>query len=96
MKDKYEINIGDIVKVYYKIKEGDKERIQPFEGVVIAKKGAGMSKTFMVRKIGAAKVGVERIFPFHSPNIEKVEVVKSQKVRRAKLYYIRDKNVLQP
>ncbi|MBU1017189.1 MAG: 50S ribosomal protein L19 [Patescibacteria group bacterium] len=96
MKDKYEINIGDIVKVYYKIKEGDKERIQPFEGVVIAKKGAGVSKTFMVRKIGAAKVGVERIFPFHSPNIEKVEVVKSQKVRRAKLYYIRDKNVLQP
>jgi len=96
MKDKYEINIGDIIKVFYKIKEGDKERVQPFEGVVLAKKGAGMSKTFTVRKIGAAKIGVERIFPFHSPNIEKVEIVKKQKVRRSKLYYLREKSNLQP
>ncbi|MFH1565887.1 MAG: 50S ribosomal protein L19 [bacterium] len=95
MKEKYDIKIGDIVKVYYKIKEGDKERVQPFEGVIIAKKGAGVSRTFTVRKIGNLKIGVERIFPFHSPNIEKVEVIKSQKVRRSKLYYLRDKNVLQ-
>ncbi|OIP97718.1 50S ribosomal protein L19 [candidate division WWE3 bacterium CG09_land_8_20_14_0_10_39_24] len=95
MKEKYEFNIGDIVKVYYKIKEGAKERIQPFEGVVMAKKGAGVSKTFTVRRIGAAKVGVERIFPFNSPNIEKVDVTKTQKVRRAKLYYLRNRDGLQ-
>lgn len=89
MEQKHKFNIGDIIKVFYKIKEGDKERIQPFEGVVIAKKGAGISKTFTVRRIGAAKVAVERIFPLNSPNIEKVNIVKSQKVRRAKLYYLR-------
>ena len=90
MNEKHLFKIGDIIKVYYKIKEGDKERVQPFEGTVIAKKGAGVSKTFTVRKIGNAKIGVERVFPFHSPNIGKVEVIKSQKVRRAKLYYMRD------
>ena len=90
MNEKHLFKIGDIIKVYYKIKEGDKERVQPFEGTVIAKKGAGVSRTFTVRKIGNAKIGVERVFPFHSPNIGKVEVVKSQKVRRAKLYYMRD------
>lgn len=90
MKEKFEFKVGDIVKVHYKIKEGEKERVQPFEGTVIAKKGANVSRTFTVRKVGDAKIGIERIFPFHSPNLEKVEVLKSQKVRRAKLYYMRD------
>jgi large subunit ribosomal protein L19 len=82
---------GDSVKVHYKIMEGNKTRIQPFEGIVIATKGAGVSKTFTVRKIGADMVGIERIFPFASPNIEKLEVVKHGVVRRAKLYYLRDR-----
>ncbi len=90
MNEKHVFNIGDIIKVHYKIKEGGKERVQPFEGTVIAKRGAGISRTFTVRKIGNAKIGIERVFPFHSPNIDKVEVIKSQKVRRAKLYYMRD------
>lgn len=82
---------GDTVRVHYKIVEGNKTRIQPFEGIVIAKKGAGITKTATVRKIGADGIGVERIFPLNSPNIEKLEVVKLGKVRRAKLYYLRDK-----
>lgn len=82
---------GDTVRVHYRIKEGDKIRVQPYEGIVIAKKGEGASKTFMVRKIGADNVGVERIFPLFSPNIEKLEVLKKGKVRRAKLYYLRNK-----
>lgn len=86
-----EFRQGDTVKVHYKIIEGGKTRIQPYEGIVIAKKGSEMSKTFTVRKIGADSVGVERIFPLHSPNIEKIEVTKKGKVRRAKLYYLRDK-----
>ena len=90
MNERHLFKVGDIVKVHYKIKEGGKERVQPFEGTVIAKKGAGVSRTFTVRKIGTAKIGIERVFPFHSPNIDKVEVIKSQKVRRAKLYYMRD------
>jgi len=90
MKEKYEIGVGNTIKVFYKVKEGDKERIQPFEGVVIAKRGAGVARTFTVRKIGAGKIGIERVFPFYSPNIEKVEVLKAPKVRRAKLYYLRD------
>lgn len=81
---------GDIVRVHYKIKEEDKERVQPFEGVLIAQKGSGTSKTITVRKIAAGGVAVERIFPLSSPNLEKLEVVKAGKARRAKLYYLRD------
>lgn len=84
-------NVGDTVKVMYKIKEGDKERLQPFEGIVIGKKGEGASKTFTVRRIGAGSIGVERIFPTYSPNISEVQVVRAGQVRRAKLYYLRDK-----
>ena len=80
---------GDTVKVFYRIREEGKERTQPFEGVVIAIKGVGVSKTFTVRKIASQKVGVERIFPLLSPNIQKIEVVKKGKARRAKLYYLR-------
>jgi large subunit ribosomal protein L19 len=83
-------NIGDTVKVYTKVVEGDKERLQPFEGVVIARKGGGARETFMVRKISFG-VGVERIFPVNSPNIDKVKVVRKGSVRRAKLYYLREK-----
>ena len=83
-------NIGDTVKVFVKVVEGDKERIQPFQGVVIARKGSGARETFMVRKISFG-VGVEKIFPVYSPNINKIEVIKQGSVRRAKLYYIREK-----
>ncbi|MDR0956695.1 MAG: 50S ribosomal protein L19 [Endomicrobium sp.] len=79
---------GDQVKVYFKIIEGINERIQIFEGVVIRRRGSGLSETFTVRKISFG-VGVERIFPIHSPRIEKIEVVRRGKVRRAKLYYLR-------
>jgi large subunit ribosomal protein L19 len=82
---------GDTVKVFYRVQEEGKERIQPFEGIVIAIKGAGTSKTFTVRKIASQSVGVERIFPLHSPNIQKLERVKRGKVRRAKLYYMRER-----
>lgn len=85
-----EIAIGDTAKVYCRIKEGDKERIQLFEGTVIARKGAGVSETFTVRRITHG-VGVERVFPIHSPNVDKVEIVRHGKVRRAKLYYLRDR-----
>lgn len=89
-KDKmFEFRVGDTIRVSYKIIEGDKVRTQPYQGIVIAMKGAGDSKTFTVRKIGADGVGVERIFPFKSPNIENVKLVKRGKVRRAKLYYLR-------
>lgn len=82
---------GDTVNVHYKIKEGEKTRIQPYQGIVISSRGAGFSKTFTVRRLGADGIGVERIFQFNSPNIEKIDVVKKGKVRRAKLYYLRDK-----
>ena len=82
---------GDSVAVHYKIIEGDKTRIQVYEGIVISKRGSGMSKSFMVRKIGADNVAVERIFPLYSPNISKLEVTKKGNVRRAKLYYLRGK-----
>tara|TARA_B100000315_G_scaffold47404_1_gene42230 strand:- start:1234 stop:1593 length:360 start_codon:yes stop_codon:yes gene_type:complete len=80
---------GDTVRVHLKIKEGEKERIQVFEGVVIAKKHGGARETFLVRKVSFG-VGVERIFPLHSPRIEKIVVVRKGKVRRAKLYYLRN------
>jgi large subunit ribosomal protein L19 len=88
--DMPEVNIGDTVKVHCKIKEGDKERIQIFEGTVIAKKHGGVQETFTVRRV-AHGCGIERVFPVHSPNVVKVEVVRSGKVRRAKLYYLRDR-----
>ena len=84
------LNIGDTVKVHNKIKEGAKERIQIFEGTVIARRGGGISETFTVRRVSYG-VGTEKTFPLHSPNVAKVEVVRSAKVRRAKLYYLRDR-----
>ncbi len=86
-----EFRVGDTIKVDYKIIEGEKVRTQPYQGIVISKKGEGLSKTFTVRKIGADSVGVERIFPYYSPNIEDIKVMKRGKVRRAKLYYLRDR-----
>jgi len=80
---------GDTVRVNVRVKEGDKERIQAFEGVVIARKGEGVSATFTVRKISNG-VGVERIFPVHSPMLESVSVVRRGRVRRAKLFYLRE------
>ena len=87
-----EFKPGDTIRVHQKIKEGDKERMNIFEGIVIAKKhGGGISATFTVRKV-VADVGVERVYPLHSPRIAKIEVVRrSRRVRRAKLYYIREK-----
>jgi large subunit ribosomal protein L19 len=79
---------GDTVRVQVKVKEGDRERIQTFEGVVIQKRGKTTGESFTVRKVSAG-VGVERVFPLHSPNISKIEVIKSGKVKRAKLYYLR-------
>ncbi len=79
---------GDTVKVHVNIKEGDKQRIQLFEGLVIARKGSGATETFTVRRISHGE-GVERVFPLHSPNVTKVEVTRRGKVRRAKLYYLR-------
>ena len=84
------IEIGDTVNVAVKIREGEKERIQAFEGTVIARRGSGVAETFTVRRLSYG-VGVERVFPIHSPNIEKIEVVRSGKVRRAKLYYLRSR-----
>lgn len=80
---------GDTVRVHYKIIEGGKSRVQPYEGICISFRGEGVSKTFTVRRIGADNIGVERIFPLYSPNIEKIEVVSHGKVRRAKLFYLR-------
>jgi large subunit ribosomal protein L19 len=85
-----QFNIGDTVSVSMKIKEGEKERIQVFTGVVIGRRGSGTRETFMVRKISYG-IGVEKVFPIHSPLIEKIKVVKQGVVRRAKLYYLRDK-----
>lgn len=91
LKDQVEnFRIGDTVKVFFKIIEGATERVQVYEGLVIAKNNGGIRKTFTVRKMSYG-VGVERIFPMHSPRIEKVEVVRKGRVRRAKLYYIRDR-----
>ena len=84
------IEIGDFVKVYVRIKEGDKSRIQMFEGTVIAKKHGGISETFTVRRLSHG-CGVERVFPVHSPNVVDVQVVRHGRVRRAKLYYLRDR-----
>ena len=88
--DAPQFNVGDTVKVHVKITEGGKSRIQVFEGTVIAKKHGGVSETFTVRRV-AHGCGVERVFPLHSPSVDKVEVVRMGEVRRAKLYYLRDR-----
>ncbi|CEP77718.1 MAG: 50S ribosomal protein L19 [Defluviitoga tunisiensis] len=89
-----EIRPGDTVRVNVKVVEGEgskrRERIQAFEGIVIKIRGSGLGETFTVRKIGADRIGVERIFPFHSPVVSSIDVLKKGKVRRAKLYYLRD------
>lgn len=85
-----QIRIGNTVKVHVKIREGERERIQIFEGTLIARNGSGVAETFTVRRVSYG-VGVERVFPVHSPNVAKVENVRIGKVRRAKLYYLRDR-----
>jgi len=89
-KEPHKMNIGSTVRVHVRIKEGDKERIQMYEGVVIRKKGTRNRKTFTVRKVSFG-IGVERIFPLNSPFVEKVETLREGKVRRAKLYYLRER-----
>lgn len=87
-KETFDFKIGDTVRVHTRIVEGDKERIQMFAGTVIARKGTGVSETFSVHRV-AYGVGMERVFPIHSPRIAKIEVMKEGRVRRAKLYYLR-------
>lgn len=87
----FEVNPGETVRVSVKVKESGKERIQAFEGTVISVRGIGDSKTFKVRKIATGGIGVERIWPVNSPHIQKVEIKKKTKVRRAKLYYLRNR-----
>ncbi len=89
-KDVPEFDSGDTVRVHVKIVEGDKERIQVFEGVVIGRQGGGLRERFRVRKLSYG-IGVERIFPLHSPRVDKIEVTRRGRVRRAKLYYLRDR-----
>lgn len=89
-KDVPDFGPGDTVRVHVKILEGDKERIQVFEGFVIGRSGGGIRETFRVRKVSYG-IGVERIFPVHSPRVDKVEVMRNGRVRRAKLYYLRDR-----
>lgn len=88
-KDVPDFNIGDTVRVYVKVVEGDRERLQAYEGIVIARKNGSIRESFTVRRISFG-VGVERTFPIHSPRIDRIEVVRKGKVRRAKLYYLRD------
>ncbi len=85
-----QFSVGDTVKVSVNIREGERERVQLFEGTVIARKGSGVSETFTVRRVSYG-VGVERVFPLHSPNVKAVEVVRFGRVRRAKLYYLRNR-----
>ncbi|NLJ41861.1 MAG: 50S ribosomal protein L19 [Clostridiales bacterium] len=89
-KDIPDFNVGDTVRVYVKVVEGTRERLQAFEGIVIQKKHGGVSETFTVRRLSYG-VGVERVFPVHSPKIERIEVVRRGRVRRAKLFYLRDR-----
>ena len=89
-KDVPQFNVGDTVKVYGKIKEGNRERVQIFEGTVMKKQGGSTRATFTVRKTSNG-VGVEKTWPLHSPNVENIEVVRKGKVRRSKLYYLRDR-----
>ena len=85
-----QFEIGDTVRVHVNIREGERERVQMFEGTVIAKRGSGVSETFTVRRVSYG-VGVERVFPVNSPNVKGVDVVRNGKIRRAKLYYLRDR-----
>jgi large subunit ribosomal protein L19 len=87
--DLQDFRVGDTVKVHVKIVEGEKERVQPFEGVVIRRKRGGIRSTFTVRKISYG-IGVERVFPLHSPRIDRIDVISRGKVRRAKLFYLRN------
>ena len=89
-ENRHEFNIGDTVKISVKIVEGDNERIQQFQGVVIARRGSGIEETFTVRRVQAGQ-GVERVFPINSPRIAGIEVIRRGKVRRAKLYYLRER-----
>lgn len=89
-RDLPEFGPGDTVRVHFKVVEGGRERVQAFEGVVIARRGGGLRETVTVRRISHG-VGVERIFPLHSPRLERIEVVRRGRVRRAKLYYLREK-----
>jgi len=92
INDEYpEFKTGDTVNVHYLVREGDKERIQKFEGLVISRSGSGANQTFMVRKISAGNIGVERIFPLHSPFVSKIELKKQGDIKRSKLYYLRDR-----
>ena len=84
------IKVGNTVRIQVRIREGERERLQAFEGTVIARKGAGVSETFTVRRVSYG-VGVERVFPVHSPNVDSVELIRTGKVRRSKLYYLRDR-----
>ena len=88
--EKPSFEIGDTIRIGVKIREGERERIQAFEGTVIAKRGSGVSETFTVRRVSYG-VGVERVFPIHSPNVADVKIIRRGKVRRAKLYYLRDR-----
>ena len=90
LKEVPAVEVGDTVRVHVKVKEGARERIQVFEGTVIAKKGSGVAETFTVRRV-AYGVGVERVFPLHSPNVAAIKVIRHGKVRRSKLYYLRDR-----
>jgi large subunit ribosomal protein L19 len=89
-KDLPELNVGDTVKIHLKVKEGTRERLQVFEGTIIGRKGDGLTETFTVRRVSYG-VGVERIFPVHSPKIDHIEISRKGKVRRAKLYYLRER-----
>lgn len=86
-----EFKTGDTVVVHYRVREGDKERIQKFEGIVISRRGTGANQTFMVRKISAGNIGVERIFPLYSPFVAKIELKKQGDIKRSKLYYLRER-----
>jgi large subunit ribosomal protein L19 len=90
-KDMPKFNVGDTVKVFTRIPEGDKFRLHPFEGVVIAKTGSGPKLNFTVRKVSFGE-GIERVFPLYSPVIERIEIIRSGKVKRSKLYYLRNKS----
>lgn len=89
-KEVPEFAIGDTIRVEVKIREGERERLQAFEGTVIAKRGSGVAETFTVRRVSYG-VGVERVFPLHSPNVDSVKIIRRGKVRRSKLYYLRDR-----
>ena len=89
-EERHQFSVGDTIRIHVKIVEGNTERIQQFQGVVVARRGSGIEETFTVRRVQAGQ-GVERVFPINSPRIAKIEVVRRGDVRRAKLYYLRDK-----